>query len=362
MPRTVIDHEYSRIERISVLDGRGNLDSDLDPGLTAEEGRACYRAMLRARRLDERMLKLQRQGRMGTFAPCHGQEAAQIGTVFPLQSGDWLVPSYREPGAMLWVGWPMDQYLQYWNGSWEGGRVPEGVTGLPVAVPVGSQPLHAVGLAYGMKYRRRENLALVYFGDGASSEGDALEAMNFAGVWQAPVVFVCQNNQYAISTPRAMQTNAQTIAQKAVAFGFPGVQVDGNDILAVIVAAREAADRARRGEGPTLIEAETYRLSLHTTADDPTKYRSQEEVQEWEKRDPLLRFGKYLKAKHALTDEQTAKWTEEIDAEIKAAIKSMNEKIGQANVLEAFDHVYADPAIEILEQRRECEAALSAER
>jgi len=362
LPREEIDYQYRTIEHISILDQDGNVDTSLEPKLSPDELKRCFRAMLQARRLDERMLKMQRQGRMGTFAPCRGQEAASVGSIFVHREGDWLVPSYREPASMIWVGWPMASYMLFWNGSIEGARVPEGVNGLPVAVPVGSQPLHASGIGYAMKYRDTKSLVLAYFGDGASSQGDVLEAMNFAGVWKCPVVFVCQNNQYAISTPRTKQTNSQTIAQKAVAFGFPGVHVDGNDILAMIVATTEAAERARNGDGPTLIEAETYRLSLHTTADDPTKYRKNEEVEMWEKRDPLIRFEKYLRDKKVLTDPILEQWEADIDREIKEAIQSMNDTIAGLSILDTFDHLYAEPTPDLIRQRAECAALQDAGR
>jgi pyruvate dehydrogenase E1 component alpha subunit len=360
VPRKPIECETGPIERIEILGEDGTLDTDLEPDLSPDELRKCYRGMLRARRLDERMLKMQRQGRMGTFPLCRGQEASAIGTVFALEKDDWLAPGYREMGALLWVGWPISSVLLYWNGSAEGARVPDGVHCLPWAVPVGCQAVHAVGLAHAMQYKGRNTVALAYFGDGASSQGDVMEAMNFAGVWQAPVVFVCQNNQYAISLPRIKQTRAKTIAQKALAFGFPGVQVDGNDILAVIVATREAVERARSGHGPTLIEAETYRMSFHTTADDPTKYRSHEEEERWARRDPLMRFEKYLTDKGVLTAEQTASWENQIEEEIRAAIRVMDERISRLSVLEAFDHMYAELPPELERQRAECEAELRA--
>lgn len=362
VPREKIDYEFGSIEHVSVLDEHGNVDTAMEPKLSSADLKRCYRAMLQVRRLDERMLKMQRSGRMGTFAPCRGQEAASIGSVFVHRDGDWLVPSYREPGSMFWVGWPLESFLLYWNGSIEGAHVPEGVNSLPVAVPVGSQPLHATGIGYAMKYANKKNLVICYFGDGATSEGDVLEAMNYAGVWKAPVLFVCQNNQYAISMPRTKQTNSQTIAQKAVAFGFTGVHVDGNDILAMIVASTEAAERARSGQGPTLIEAETYRLSLHTTADDPTKYRKSEEVDMWEKRDPLVRFENYLRERKILDTEQIERWQAEIEQEIKDAIKKMDEVIARASILDVFDHLYAEPTPDLIQQRAECAALLEAGR
>ncbi|HEY4911816.1 MAG TPA: pyruvate dehydrogenase (acetyl-transferring) E1 component subunit alpha, partial [Methylomirabilota bacterium] len=296
MPRTLIEPQ-SPIERLSILDSEGNLDTALEPKLAADDVKRLYRAMVLGRRLDERMLKLQRQGRIGTFAPIKGQEAAQIGSVFTLRPGDWLVPSFRETGAMLWRGWPIEKILSLYAGRLEGSSPGPEQRDLPVTIPVATQLPHAVGLAYGIQYRGEDAVVMTYFGDGATSEGDFHEACNFAGVWHVPVVFVCQNNQWAISVPLKKQTNSRTIAQKAIAYGFPGIQVDGNDVLAVYAASREAVDRAQAGEGPTLIECVTYRLGVHTTADDPTKYRTDEEVKAWEQKDPLTRFRAYLEKK-----------------------------------------------------------------
>src|ERR1700730_4178688 len=311
MPRTLIEPQ-SPIERLSILDREGNLDTALEPKLAADDVKRLYRAMVLGRRLDERMLKLQRQGRIGTFAPIKGQEAAQIGSVFTLRPGDWLVPSFRETGAMLWRGWPIEKILSLYAGRLEGSSPGPEQRDLPVTIPVATQLPHAVGLAYGIQYRGEDAVVMTYFGDGATSEGDFHEACNFAGVWHVPVVFVCQNNQWAISVPLKKQTNSRTIAQKAIAYGFPGIQVDGNDVLAVQPASREAGDGAQAGEGPTLIECVTYRLGVHTTADDPTKYRTDEEVKAWEQKDPLTRFRAYLEKKKLLDDSVEAQVDEEI--------------------------------------------------
>src|SRR5213078_4320194 len=286
------------------------------------------------------------QGRIGTFAPIKGQEAAQIGSVFTLEPRDWMVPSFRDTAAMLWRGWPIDRLLAFYAGRLEGGQPGPEQHDLPVTIPVATQLPHAVGLAYGIQYRGEDAVVMAYFGDGATSEGDFHEAANFAGVWHVPVVFVCQNNQWAISVPLKKQTNSRTIAQKASAYGFPGIQVDGNDVLAVYAASREAVDRARAGDGPTLIECVTYRLGVHTTADDPTKYRSAEEVAEWERRDPLTRFAAYLKRKRLLDEGLEAA----VDEEIAAAIARF-EATAPADPLVMFDHVYAELPPELKAQR-----------
>ena len=297
MPRTTVEPRYA-IEHLSVLDSDGNLDEALDPALTADELRRLYRAMVLGRRLDERMVRLQRQGRIGTFAPIKGQEAAQMGSVFALRPTDWMVPSFRETAAMIWRGWSIEKMLLLYSGHLEGGQPGPEQRDLPVCIPVATQLPHAVGLAYAIQYRGDDAVVMAYCGDGATSEGDFHEAMNFAGVWSVPIVFVVQNNQWAISVPLKKQTHSATIAQKALAYGFPGIQVDGNDVLATYVASRDAVERARAGDGPTLIECVTYRLGVHTTADDPTKYRSQEEVAAWERKDPLTRFTAYLEKRN----------------------------------------------------------------
>jgi pyruvate dehydrogenase E1 component alpha subunit len=275
-----------------------------------------------------------------------------LGSIAPLNDDDWMVPAFRETGAELWRGRKMENILIYFGGYEEGGEVPEGVNNLPISVPVGSQMLHAVGIAWGIKYRGEKQVAITYFGDGATSQGDFHEALNFAGVFQLPVIFLNQNNQWAISVPRERQTSSKTLAQKAVGQGVPGIQVDGNDILAVYVATQEAVERARKGEGPTMIEAVTYRMSVHTTADDPTRYREDEEVKEWEERDPLDRFQIYLKEKGVLTDEKIAALEEEVDQEIREAVQAAEEMMeDEADPLLMFKYEYAEMPAYLEEQR-----------
>jgi pyruvate dehydrogenase E1 component alpha subunit len=354
MPRTPIEPQFPT-ERLSILDSDGLLDAKLEPKLAPDDLKRLYRGMVLGRRLDERMLKLQRQGRIGTFAPLKGQEAAQIGTVFTLETRDWMVPSFRETAAMLWRGWPIERILAFYAGRLEGGQPGPEQRDLPVTIPVATQLPHAVGLAYGIQYRGEDSVVMVYFGDGATSEGDFHEAANFAGVWHGPVVLVCQNNQWAISVPLKKQTNSRTIAQKATAYGFPGIQVDGNDVLAVYAASREAVDRARAGEGPTLIECVTYRLGMHTTADDPTKYRSEEEVKAWEQKDPLTRFRAYLEKKKLLDPSVD----EQVDEEIAHGVERF-EAMPPADPLEMFDHAYAELPPHVAAERAELAARLRA--
>jgi pyruvate dehydrogenase E1 component subunit alpha len=354
MPRTLIEPQ-SPIERLSILDSEGNLDTALEPKLAADDLKRLYRAMVLGRRLDERMLRLQRQGRIGTFAPIKGQEASQIGSVFTLKPTDWLVPSFRETASMLWRGWPIEKLLALYAGRLEGSAPAPEQHDLPVTIPVSTQLPHAVGIAYGIGYRGEDAVVMAYFGDGATSEGDFHEACNFAGVWHVPVVFLCQNNQWAISVPVKKQTNSRTIAQKAIAYGFPGIQVDGNDVLAVYAASREAVERARAGEGPTLIECVTYRLGVHTTADDPTKYRTDEEVKAWEQKDPLTRFRAYLEKKDLLEPGLE----EQIDEEIARGVERF-EAMPPADPLGMFEHAYAELPPHLVAERAEMAARLAA--
>jgi pyruvate dehydrogenase E1 component alpha subunit len=356
MPRTIVEPQFA-VENLSILDSDGNLDTELEPALSPDELRRLYRAMVLGRRLDERMLRLQRQGRIGTFAPGKGQEAAQMGSVFALEKTDWMVPSFRETTAMLWRGWPIEKILLFFAGYLEGGRPAPGQRDLPICIPVSTQLPHAVGLAYAAQYRGDDVVVMAYCGDGATSEGDFHEALNFAGVWHVPIVFVVQNNQWAISVPLKKQTHSRTIAQKALAYGFPGIQVDGNDVLAVCAASREAVARARGGEGPTLVECVTYRLGVHTTADDPTKYRSEEEVRAWEKKDPLTRFAAYLEKKNLLEPGVD----ESVDQEIARGVQAF-ESAPPADPLAIFDHAYGERPAHLEAEREDARARLAGGR
>ncbi|MBI2527733.1 MAG: pyruvate dehydrogenase (acetyl-transferring) E1 component subunit alpha [Candidatus Rokubacteria bacterium] len=355
MPRTLLEPRF-QIEYLSILDSEGNLDAALEPEIPADGLRRLYRAMVLGRRLDERMVRLQRQGRIGTFAPIKGQEAAQMGSVFALRPSDWMVPSFRETAAMLWRGWTIEKLLLFFAGRLEGAQPAPEQHDLPITIPVATQLPHAVGLAYAAQYRGDEVVVMAFCGDGATSEGDFHEALNFAGVWHVPAVFVVQNNQWAISVPLKKQTHSATLAQKALAYGFPGIQVDGNDLLAVYAASREGVERARRGEGPTLIECMTYRLGVHTTADDPTRYRSDEEVRAWERKDPLPRVRAYLEKKNLLEEGIE----ERVDEEIAAAVERF-EAMAAADPLAIFDHVHADRSAALEAQRAELAERLRAD-
>jgi pyruvate dehydrogenase E1 component alpha subunit len=360
MPRTAIDLP-DQIEYLSILDEHGTVDADLMPDLSAEHLTQLHQTMLLSRRFDERLLVLQREGRIGTFAPVKGQEAAQVGAVAPLRADDWVVPSFRETAAAICRGTPLSGLLLFNAGYNEGGRIPDDQHDLPIAIPVGTQIPHAAGIAYGMRYRQTDQVVLTFFGDGATSEGDFHEGLNFAGVFQTPTIFLCQNNHWAISLPRAKQTRAKTLAQKALAYGLPGLQVDGNDVFAVYVAVQEAVARARADEGPTLIECLTYRLSLHTTADDPTKYRSDEEVKAWEARDPLPRLQQYLRAQDLLSEQDL----EALEAEIKTTIdqaweEAQDRMASLGDPLDMFEHVYAERPASLEAQRQAYDQVLAA--
>ena len=362
MPETAIEIPY-KVNCISILEEDGKLDKELEPEIAAETLLKIHRVMLLGRRFDERMLKLQRQGRIGTFAPIKGQEAAQVSAVAALRESDWMVQSFREQAAAIYRGQSLESFLLVYGGFFQGVDVPEKLHNLPVAIPVGTQILHAVGLGMAMDYQDQDDVVMVFFGDGATSEGDFHEALNFAGVFKTPVIFVCQNNQWAISVPRDEQTESKTLAQKALSYGIPGVQVDGNDVLAVFAASQQAIQRARNGGGATMIECVTYRLSMHTTADDPTRYREEENVAEWEAKDPIPRFQNYLIEKGLLTKKDIENLEEQLDEEIKGAIDVAEQKMEAlgSEALSMFDHIYGETPPYLAEQRKQLEDELESE-
>lgn len=350
MPRTTVDRPDA-IERVSVLDPEGRIDAALDPGIPDGDLLRLYRTLLHARRADERLLALQRQGRIGTVIPARGQEATALGAVYALRPTDWVVPYFRELAAYLWRGWPLEQLILYLAGHAEGMRVPAGVRDLPLYIPVASQLPHAVGLAYAVRYRREDGVVLVFLGDGATSHGDFHEAINFAGVFQVPLVFCCANNGWAISVPVSRQTRAPTLARKALAYGIPGIQVDGNDLLAVYAVTRDAVERARAGGGPTFIECLTYRLGPHSTADDPSRYRSTDEVRRWEAIEPLRRLRRYLTERGLLDEPGHAALDAGVQHEIRQAVERAEARMDGA-AADIFDHVYAALPAGLLAQRQ----------
>ncbi len=353
MPRRVIDLP-EKVEYLSILDENGAVDPELEPDISDRFLLKLYRTMLLARRFDERLMNLQRQGRIGTFPPISGQEAAHLGTTAVLESSDWFVPAFRETTSEIWRGRSLESIIIYYNGFGEGAYIPEERKDLPLSVPVGSQILHAVGLAWAVKYRKTDRAVITYFGDGATSQGDFHEGLNFAGVFQVPAIFVCQNNHWAISIPINKQTRSRTIAQKALAYGIPGIQIDGNDILAAYAAGQEALERARSGDGPTLIECVTYRLTVHTTADDPRRYRSDEEVEDWKKRDPITRFQKYLVEKKLLSADKIEAIQTEVLGEIQTAVDNAEEQMQKmGDPMHMFEHAYAELPAGIRSQKAE---------
>jgi pyruvate dehydrogenase E1 component alpha subunit len=297
---TLADQEYLCLLR---PDGTLNDISPKIPLLSDEEMLSAYRLMLLARQADEWAVSLNRQGRMATYPPNKGQEANAVGAVLALQDDDWLVPAFRELGALIAKGIPLHQIYLYWYGNEQGSNLPPEIYHtLPIAIPVGSQPLHAVGIAYAEKLKKRQRIVLTFMGEGATSQGAVHEAFNLAGVWDVGVVFYVQNNQWAISLPTEKQTRSRTLAEKACAYGFDSIRVDGNDLLAVYAATALGTRIARERSRPVLIEGYTYRLGAHTTADDPKLYRDEAQVEGWLEKDPLIRLEKYLKNRDLLAD------------------------------------------------------------
>ena len=341
------------IPNLQILNEKGEIsDPSHEPKLESAELLRIYRAMVLTRKLDLRMLGMQRQGEMGTFAPSIGQEATQIGQIYPLENKDWFSPSYRSFGAQLWRGWTIEGLMLLWDGFGEGFEIPDGVNDLPFSIVTGSHVATATGVAMGIKRGDSDAVVITNFGDGAISQGIVAESFTFAAVDKAPIVFICENNGYAISMPVQKQTGADYLAGRSIGYGIPSMRVDGNDILAMIVATTEAIERARKGEGPTLLEAVTYRMSLHTTADDPKVYRDDKEVEYWETRCPLARFEIYLKNKNILDDgaiEQLAGECEQqvIDARERFRVRA------NASPREVFDNVYETLSPELEDQKRE---------
>ncbi len=357
MPRRPV--VTATIERLEILSPDGSVDEALLPELSGEDMVGLYREMVRMRAYDEKAVKLQRQGRMGTWAPLKGQEAPQAALALAMEPEDWLIPAFREHGIMLARGVPGHVLYAYWAGDERGSAFPEDVRVFPIPVPVGSQFAHGAGVGMSLALRGEPGVAVTFGGDGATSEGDFHEALNFAGVFRARTVFVIQNNQWAISVPREKQTAAETLAQKAVAYGIPGIQVDGNDVFAVYVAAREALDRARSGEGPTLIEAVTYRLGDHTTADDAGRYRDPEELARWQERDPLPRMRRFLESRGLWDEQQELVLTEEATAWVEAQVEAL-ESMPAPDPLDIFRYMYAEMPASLREQMEELREEVSS--
>jgi pyruvate dehydrogenase E1 component alpha subunit len=349
MPRTTVA-EFS-IESLEILSADGTLDEELAPDIPSERLLDIYRTMRRARRMDERAIALQRRGELGTYAPGIGQEAAQVASAAALDDDDWVVPAFREGAALLTRGATMEGILAYAMGLEEGAESGPDGRALPPSIPVGSQALHAVGIGWAYRMQGKDPVALAYFGDGATSTGDVMEAFNTAGAYGAQTVFLCQNNQYAISTPRHKQSRAETLAQKAIGAGIRGIQVDGNDALAVYRATREALDHARQGN-PVLVEALTYRRSMHTTSDDPRKYRAESEEAQWEEKDPIPRLETYLRDLGLLTDDDIETIEAAIETELADAVEAAKSMADAADPADMFEHAYDEMPSWLERQRR----------
>ncbi len=346
------DEDYARATGVfRILDEDGHADAASEPQLSAEALFRLYQGMLTSRLLDDQLLPLQRQGRIGHYFEARGQEAGAIAGAHAIAATDFFVQGLREGAAAIYRGLPLTKYIAQILGtdhdSGRGRQMPCHVSTVRIrhvstSSCVASQIPHAVGIAWAAKIRKESTVALCFFGDGATSEDDFHAGLNFAAVYQAPVVFVCQNNQWAISTPVSVQTQAETLAVKGLAYAVPSLRVDGNDVLAMFSAIRAAVDKARAGGGPTFIEALTYRLGAHSSADDPAHYRDEAEHKAWSKRDPLLRFGVWLAEKGILSADAQAALAKRITADIRAAIVS-EEAAGPPPTSSMFDDVYAKP-------------------
>jgi pyruvate dehydrogenase E1 component alpha subunit len=340
--------------RQAILKPDGKLVNGAKPSMTDAALIEALRWMLMSRMFDERATALQRQGLYGVFSPTFGQEASVVGSAMALDPArDWVVPQYRELVAVVRHGYPLERLAAAGMGRvTEATRIPDGVNVLPTQVALAAQLQHATGLAWGLKLQKKDSIVMTYIGDGGSSEGDFHEALNLAGVQRAPVVFVLQNNQWAISTPRRVQSATPSFALRAAGYGFPGVEVDGNDLLAVYAATRTAVQRARAGEGPTLIESVTYRMSFHNTTDNPSLYEDPKQREEASRRDPIDRVVKHLKLRRLWDDERDRELRASVRAEIDAALEKAAAFPAVA-ASQLFDHVYAELPDRLRRQRED---------
>jgi 2-oxoisovalerate dehydrogenase E1 component alpha subunit len=337
---------------IQVMDNQGELiQNEYENEISEELTRHFYRHLIRIRTFDRKAVSLQRQGRIGTYAPFEGQEASQVGTALALNEKDWLFPTYRDHGATMTFGHSLLNVLLFWKGRNEGCVPPEGKNIFTPGIPIATQLPHAVGAAYAEKRKGTKNAAIAYFGDGATSEGDFHEGLNLASVWEAPVVFFNQNNHYAISVPMNKQMKTKTIAQKALAYDIPGVRIDGNDIFAVYFETKKALEQARNGEGPALIESVTWRYGAHTTADDPSKYRDQHESDARRRNnDPIDRLMKFMTKKGWTDKEWMDSVEKECSKEVDLAVEEL-ESYPSADPSVIFDYVFETPTWTIREQK-----------
>ncbi|VEU83115.1 pyruvate dehydrogenase (acetyl-transferring) E1 component subunit alpha [Acholeplasma hippikon] len=347
-------YDASKDKQFQILDHTGKIVNEkFEPNLPKETLLKMYKTAVLGRNADIKALQYQRQGRMLTYAPNMGQEATQIGMAAAMEPQDWNSPMYRELNAQLYRGVTLESIYLYWYGNERGSIRPEGVKVLPTNIIIGSQSNLAAGLAMAAKIKKTNEVAVFTIGDGGTAHGEFYEGINFAASFKAPMVAVIQNNQYAISTPVAKASNSETLAQKGAAFGIPFVQVDGNDMLAMYVATKEALDRARKGEGPTLIEAFTYRMGPHTTSDDPSIYRTKEEENSWVEKDPITRFKTYLINKGYWSEAEDAKLIEEVNTEIGETFKKVESYGANVELIEIFEHTYAEMTPQLKEQYEE---------
>jgi pyruvate dehydrogenase E1 component alpha subunit len=351
--RSQYEVHTTAVKPLTILSPDGKvINPDLMPELNDEQLQELMRRMVFTRVWDQRAVSLSRQGRLGFYAPVSGQEAAMIGSEFALDKDDFICPGYRDMPQLVWHGYPMYQAFLYSRGHQHGGQIPEGVNVLVPQIIIGAQIVQSAGVAMGLKKKGKKNVVIAYTGDGGSSQGDFYEGMNFAGVFELPVIFFVQNNQYAISTPFSKQTAALSIAHKAVAAGIAGVQVDGMDVLAVYKAVREARERGINESRPTLIEAVTYRYGAHSmSGDDPTKYRTQDEQGEWEAKDPLIRFRKFLQDKGLWDDETEQRVIEEAKQTVAEQIKKA-ETVKKMSVPGLIDSMFETTPPDLEEQKK----------
>jgi len=350
----VLESVESKFEMFQILNEDGKIINQDDmPDLSDEELKELMKRMVYTRILDQRSIALNRQGRLGFYAPTAGQEASQLGSQFALEQDDFLLPGYRDVPQLIWQGLPLYQAFLFSRGHFHGNQMPENVHALSPQIIIGAQYVQAAGVGLGLRMRGKKAIAVTYTGDGGTSQGDFYEGLNFAGAFNANVVFIVQNNGFAISVPREKQTKAKTLAQKAIAAGIEGIQVDGMDVLAVYAATKDARERAINGEGPTMIETLTYRYGPHTMAgDDPTRYRSADLDSEWEKKDPLVRFRKFLESKNLWSEEEENEVIETAKEEIKEAIKK-TDKYPKQKVTDLIEHMYEELPVNLQEQMEE---------
>jgi 2-oxoisovalerate dehydrogenase E1 component alpha subunit len=346
---------------VRVLRDDGTLDPETDPKIAPADVLALYKAMVRVRALDDRLVTLQRQGRIGFHIGSLGEEATILGSAFAARDNDWLFPCYREFGAALWRGMSLQSYVDNMFGNAndpaKGRQMPDHYTCKKarfgsISSPIGTQITQGVGFAWAAKLKKDPLAVITYFGEGATSSNEFHNGMNFAGVFKAPVVFFCRNNGWAISVPTERQTASETFAAKGVAYGVPGVRVDGNDVFAVVKVTRDAIARAARGEGPTLIEAMTYRLSGHSTSDDPKAYRPETWLEPWKRLDPIARLRRHLERTRGWTEAEDKAIEAEVDAELRAAVK-VAEDAPLPSLESMFDDVYGELPWHLREQRAE---------